>query len=153
MKAGDHIAWFAVITRWGQWKRIPERLRELGVGCYIPPSYNTLVFLHTGKERALSLVNAGIVHGHFIIDHRTHTLQEYTDNITVYDPWANRDAVRREYGIEVTAEAPQDRFDAVILAVAHKEFQTLDVRSFLKENGIVYDVKGVLPREVIDARL
>ena len=76
MKAGDHIAWFAVITRWGQWKRIPDRLRELGVGCYIPPSYNTLVFLHTGKERALSLVNAGIVHGHFIIDHRTHTLLE-----------------------------------------------------------------------------
>ena len=82
-----------------------------------------------------------------------HTLQEYTDNITVYDPWANQDTVRREYGIEVTAEDPQDRFDAVILAVAHKEFQTLDVRSFLKENGIVYDVKGVLPREVIDGRL
>ena len=82
-----------------------------------------------------------------------HTLQEYTDNITVYDPWANQDTVRREYGIEVTAEAPQDRFDAVILAVAHKEFQTLDVRSFLKESGIVYDVKGVLPREVIDGRL
>ena len=82
-----------------------------------------------------------------------HTLQEYTDNITVYDPWANQDTVRREYGIEVTAEVPKDQFDAVILAVAHEAFRGLDVRSFLKENGIVYDVKGVLPREVIDARL
>ena len=82
-----------------------------------------------------------------------HTLQEYTDNITIYDPWANQDTVRREYGIEVTAEVPKDQFDAVILAVAHEAFRGLDVRSFLKESGIVYDVKGVLPREVIDARL
>ncbi len=66
---------------------------------------------------------------------------------------ANQDTVRREYGIEVTAEVPKDQFDAVILAVAHEAFRGLDVRSFLKESGIVYDVKGVLPREVIDARL
>ena len=46
------------------------------------------------------------------------------------------------------------QFDAVVLAVAHKEFVTLDIRSFLKnENGVVYDVKGVLNREVIDGRL
>ena len=82
-----------------------------------------------------------------------HTLQEYTDDITVHDPWANRDTVRREYGIDVTGEVPRGRFDAIILAVAHQEFQGLDIRSFLKENGVVYDVKGVLPREVVDGRL
>ena len=74
-----HTAWFALITRWGQWKKIPERLKELGVGCYIPPSYNTLVFLHTGKARALNIVNAGEVKGHFLIDHQTHTLLEVPD--------------------------------------------------------------------------
>ena len=44
-------------------------------------------------------------------------------------------------------------FDAVILAVAHKEFMNLDVKGFLKDNGVVYDVKGVLDRDIVDARL
>lgn len=86
-----------------------------------------------------------------------HTLQEYTDNITVYDPWANADRVEHEYGVQLTSFLLEDmrgQFDAVILAVAHKEFMFLDIRSFLKnENGVVYDVKGVLNKEVIDGRL
>lgn len=81
------------------------------------------------------------------------TLTEYTNNITVYDPWANVEHVRNEYGIEAINELPNDMYDAVILAVAHKEFLDLDVKSFLNENGVVYDVKGVLPREIIDGRL
>ena len=79
MEPAKHIAWFAIITRWGQWKKIPERLKEFGVGCFIPPDYNTLVFLHTSKERALNLVNAGEIKGHFLIDHHTHTLLEVPD--------------------------------------------------------------------------
>ena len=43
--------------------------------------------------------------------------------------------------------------DAVILAVAHKEFLNMDVKNLIKENGVVYDVKGILPREIVDARL
>ena len=82
-----------------------------------------------------------------------HTLQEYTGNITVCDPWAASDRVEKEYGINVVSEVPADRFDAVILAVAHKEFMDLDVRSFVREGGVVYDVKGVLNRERVDARL
>mgnify|MGYP002623857636 CR=1 FL=1 len=85
-----------------------------------------------------------------------HTLREYTGNITVYDPWADAEHVRQEYGIPiVTRPSALDgrRFDAVILAVAHHEFLDLDVRSLLKNNGVVYDVKGVLPREMVDARL
>ena len=79
MEPAKHIAWFAIITRWGQWKKIPERLKEFGVGCFIPPDYNTLVFLHTSKERALNLVNAGEIKGHFLIDHQTHSLLEVPD--------------------------------------------------------------------------
>jgi UDP-N-acetyl-D-galactosamine dehydrogenase len=58
-----------------------------------------------------------------------------------------------EYGVEVTATLPEDRYDAVILAVAHKEFLGLDVRSLVKEGGVIYDVKGVLPRDLVDSRL
>ena len=82
-----------------------------------------------------------------------HTLQEYTDNITVCDPWAAPDRVMREYGIDVVREIPADTFDAVILAVAHKEFLGIDVRSLVREGGVVYDVKGVLDRDQVDARL
>lgn len=85
-----------------------------------------------------------------------HTLREYTDNITVYDPWANQEAVTREYGIAVTSDlSAEGRYDAVILAVAHKQFLSIDVRSLLadSEKGVVYDVKGILDRNVIDGRL
>ena len=82
-----------------------------------------------------------------------HTLEEYTRRITVYDPWAHPDQVMHEYGVEVTATLPEDSYDAVILAVAHKEFLGLDVRSLVKEGGVIYDVKGVLPRDLVDARL
>ncbi|MCR4738188.1 MAG: nucleotide sugar dehydrogenase [Bacteroidales bacterium] len=82
-----------------------------------------------------------------------HTLKEYTDNITIYDPWADVEHVRHEYGVPVVNELPAGPYDAVILAVAHKEFQTLNVRELTCAGGVVYDVKGVLPRETVDARL
>ena len=82
-----------------------------------------------------------------------HTLKEYTDNITIFDPWADVEHVRHEYGVPVVNELPAGPYDAVILAVAHKEFQTLDVRKLARTGGVVYDVKGVLPRETVDARL
>ena len=82
-----------------------------------------------------------------------HTLEEYTHRITVYDPWADKDHVMHEYGIDVTNELPEDKFDAVILAVAHREFAGLDVKGLLKENGVVYDVKGFLDRDLVDGRL
>ncbi len=82
------------------------------------------------------------------------TLKEYTDNITVYDPWANPAAVKKEYGIDVRCKMEEGKgmFDACILAVAHDEFKNIDVRA-LVGNGVVYDVKGTLDRSVVDARL
>lgn len=82
-----------------------------------------------------------------------HTLSQYSSDITVYDPWANPEAVQRAYGIQIQNHLPQQQFDAVILCVAHSQFLQLDVRSLVRGNGVVYDVKGVLDRHVIDARL
>lgn len=82
------------------------------------------------------------------------SLSEYTRNITVYDPWANAAHVEEEYHVPIVNTLPDDKkYDVVILAVAHKEFLALDIKSLLNENGIVYDVKGILPRDVIDGRL
>lgn len=79
MDSGQHIGWFALITRWGQWKRISERLTALRVRHFIPTTYNTLVFFRTDKNRALNLVNAGEVKGRFIVDHATHAILEVPD--------------------------------------------------------------------------
>ena len=83
-----------------------------------------------------------------------HTLEEYTSNITVFDPWANGDYVKHEYGLEIVNELPaNEKYDAVILGVAHKEFLELDVKSLVKDGGVIYDVKGILPRDIVDGRL
>jgi UDP-N-acetyl-D-galactosamine dehydrogenase len=83
------------------------------------------------------------------------TLQEYTDNITVYDPLVNPDNVYREYDIHTIQELATDKkFDAVIMAVAHKEFRGINLREFLSSaQGVVYDVKGYYDRAMVDGRL
>lgn len=83
-----------------------------------------------------------------------HTLSEYTNNITIFDPWANKENVNRAYGLDITNVMPTENdFDVILLAVSHKDFLTLDLRSSLNKNGIIYDVKGVLDRNIVDGRL
>ena len=83
-----------------------------------------------------------------------HTLKEYSDNITVLDPWANKEKVLKEYNIEIENNIDEkDKFDAIILAVAHKEFLNLNLKEYINENGVIYDVKGILDRSIIDGRL
>ena len=82
-----------------------------------------------------------------------HTLSEYTNYITIYDPWASNERVFHEYGVKIATEKPEGKYDAIILAVAHKEFEEMDIKSMLSQNGVVYDVKGILPRDIIDGRL
>lgn len=85
------------------------------------------------------------------------TLAEYTQNITVFDPWADPKTVKSQYQIDILSENPEtlhQKFDAVILAVSHQQFKNMNTRDFLRtEHGVVYDVKGFLPKEQIDGRL
>ena len=69
-------------------------------------------------------------------------LQEYGTKTIIFDPWANPDEVKHEYGIETINKLPDGKFDAVVLTVAHQEFSELDLHKMLNENGIIYDVKG-----------
>lgn len=81
------------------------------------------------------------------------TLKDYGVNITVYDPWANPEVAKHEYGIDIMSQLPKAKFDAVILAVAHEEFKILDVSSVLKDMNAVFDVKGIFCRNMVDGRL
>lgn len=82
------------------------------------------------------------------------TLAEYTNNITIYDPWASEAEVQHEYQLNITNTLPQEnKYEAIILAVSHNEFLNIDIKALLNDNGVVYDVKGVLDRNIIDGRL
>jgi len=71
-------------------------------------------------------------------------LQDYSIKVTIYDPWANPTEVKHEYKLDSINTIPTQKFDAVVLGVAHKEFLDLDLDTLKKEKGVVYDVKGIL---------
>ena len=82
------------------------------------------------------------------------TLWEFTHRITVCDPWADPAKVRAEYGIDIVAEPPAgERYDAIVAAVAHRQFEGLDIGALRKPACAVYDVRGSLPRDIVDERL
>ena len=78
-------------------------------------------------------------------------LKSYSIEPVIYDPWASIEEVKHEYGIEIHNILPEGKFQATILAVAHNEFAKF---SFNKQSDtVIYDVKGILPLDMVDARL
>lgn len=81
------------------------------------------------------------------------TLLEYTKNISVYDPWANAEKVYEEYGIRMIDNINEKKYDAIILAVGHNEFKTIDIKALGNDISVVFDVKCFLDRAIVDGRL
>jgi len=85
-----------------------------------------------------------------------HALRGYNADVDVYDPWVSADEAQHEYGIRPVSEPQQGTYDAVVVAVGHKQFVALGetgIRAFGKPDMVLYDVKYVLPREAVDGRL
>ncbi|WP_281962307.1 nucleotide sugar dehydrogenase [Bacteroides nordii] len=80
-------------------------------------------------------------------------LKEYGVNIEIYDPWANPEISDKEYHVSVSNILPSKKFNAVILAVAHDKFQSINISKLLEEESVIYDVKGMLPSDLSDGRL
>ncbi|MGB7213564.1 MAG: Vi polysaccharide biosynthesis UDP-N-acetylglucosamine C-6 dehydrogenase TviB [Gammaproteobacteria bacterium] len=82
-------------------------------------------------------------------------LESFRCRVAVYDPWVDPDEAQHEYGIRPVAEPEAGAYDAIVLAVAHREFVELGagIKRYGAPNHLVYDVKSVLPREIVDARL
>ncbi|WP_407533724.1 nucleotide sugar dehydrogenase [Elizabethkingia miricola] len=74
-------------------------------------------------------------------------LKDYGIEVTIFDPWAEPNEVKHEYMLEMTNTLPDEKFDALILGVAHKEFLEIDLNNLAKENAVLYDVKGVLKQK------
>nr|WP_293533921.1 nucleotide sugar dehydrogenase [Prevotella sp.] len=107
---------------------------------------NILVLGITFKENCPDIRNTKIVDIY-------HTLREYTSNIDIYDPWANVEKVKSEYGIDIMSNLPKKKYEAIILAVAHEQFKDIDFSDLKKDLSVIYDVKGILPRNIINGRL
>ena len=79
-------------------------------------------------------------------------LRDFGMEVDVYDPWANKAEVKKEHGIDLVSELAST-YDAIVLTVAHQEFLNLPFASLKAENGIIFDIKSVLDRTLVDARL
>lgn len=83
-------------------------------------------------------------------------MSEFGSKVTVFDPWADSAEVMHEYGIKTENDIEkikENKYDAVILAVAHDHFREIDLGSLKNPDSVIYDCKGILNREMIDARL
>ena len=81
--------------------------------------------------------------------------KSFSVNVDVFDPWATAEEVKNAYGLNLISNKKdiKIKYDAVVLAVSHKEFLSIDLKEFVKDNHIVFDVKSVLSKELTDSRL
>ena len=81
--------------------------------------------------------------------------ETYHVDVDVYDPWASKAEVKHEYDLDLITDNNHigDNYDAVILAVSHKEFLELNIEALKSDKGVIFDVKSLFPKQIVDARL
>lgn len=107
---------------------------------------NALILGVTFKENCPDVRNTKVVDVY-------KELIQYGVDVDIYDPWADIDEVMHEYGVEIYKQLPSKTYDAIIVAVAHNEFLSLDLSLLKNDQAVVYDIKACLPRDLVDARL
>ncbi|WP_033956568.1 nucleotide sugar dehydrogenase [Psychroserpens jangbogonensis] len=109
---------------------------------------NVLVLGITFKENCPDIRNSRVID---IIEE----FDSYNTNVDVFDPWASPEEVKHEYGIDLLDDASKLRsnYDAIVLAVSHNEFLELDLQTMKSDIGVIFDVKSLLPKNSVDARL
>ena len=121
------------------------------MGQYVASEVVKLMLQHDIKVKGAEVLVLGITFKENCPDVRNtkvvdviKNLKEYGVNITIYDPLANPDEVNHEYGLTTSKSLPNQKFDTIVLAVAHSEFLNENLENLKSENAVVYDVKGVL---------
>jgi UDP-N-acetyl-D-galactosamine dehydrogenase len=110
---------------------------------------NVLIMGLTFKENCPDIRNTRVVD---IVNE----FKEYGANVDVYDPWVNAQEAQHEYGITPVTEPAAGKYDAIIMAVGHDQFKQMGVDSIRKlgrRECVLYDIKSILPRSSVDARL
>ena len=108
---------------------------------------NVLILGVTFKEHCPDIRNSKVVDVY-------KELCEFEINVDIYDPWANRKEVKETFGIELLqAIDPEKQYAAIILAVAHQEFMSIDFEKYHRQHTVIFDVKAALNRQWVDGRL
>lgn len=122
-----------------------------GMGKFVAEEVVKLMLKNDVKVKGGKLLMLGITFKENCPDVRNtkvvdviYQLQDYGIEVEIYDPWANSNEVAHEYNLTTVNKLPGKKYEAVVLAVAHKEFMNLDYNDILIDNGVLYDVKGIL---------
>lgn len=79
-------------------------------------------------------------------------LTDFGCKVEVYDPWASPEEVKAEYDITLTPILAES-YDAIVLAVSHEQFKTMNIKALCNKHGVLFDIKGLLPKDIVDGRL
>ena len=107
---------------------------------------NILILGITFKENCPNIRNTKVIDVY-------NELKTYNTHVDVYDPWANKEEVREEYGIPLIENISPNKYEAIVLAVAHNEFQNIDFAKLSSEKVVIYDTKAFIPKDLVDGRL
>jgi UDP-N-acetyl-D-galactosamine dehydrogenase len=144
-----------------------RRLND-SMGAFVASQVVKLMIKKDIKVKGSKILNLGITFKENCPDIRNSkaidvitNLQDYGAEVITYDPWADSQEVFKAYGIpcyssiddNTLIKASKAKFDAIILTVAHQEYTELNLNNYLKDNNVVYDVKGVLSKEIVSRRL
>jgi len=105
-----------------------------------------LVLGITFKENCPDIRNSRVID---VIDE----LKSYGCHVDVYDPWADAEEVKEEYKVDLIKKIQPAYYDAVVLAVAHNEFKEMDMTGFKSESGVIFDIKSIIDKSLVDGRL
>ena len=131
-----------------------------GMGQYVASQVAKLMIQRSIEVKGAAVLVLGITFKENCPDVRNtkavdlvHELEDYGANVTIFDPHANPKEVNMEYNLQSRKVVPSEKFDAIVLAVAHEEFQQLPLENIKKQKSIVYDVKNFLDSKQVDKSL
>ncbi|MFD1166487.1 nucleotide sugar dehydrogenase [Sphingobacterium daejeonense] len=127
---------------------IASKVVKLMIKRGIPVSNaNALILGVTFKENCPDVRNTKVVDVY-------RELKEYGLNVDIYDPWADKEEVKHEYGVETLENLiPNKKYEAIVVAVSHNEFLNLNLNGLKANEAIVFDIKACLDRNLVDGRL
>jgi UDP-N-acetyl-D-galactosamine dehydrogenase len=108
---------------------------------------NALILGITFKENCPDIRNTKVIDIY-------RELCEFGVNVDIFDPWVCPNELKEEYGVDVVKELnPNKKYEAIILTVAHEDFNTFDFEKYYTQGAVIFDVKSMIDRRWVDGRL
>lgn len=139
-------------------RRINDQMGEYVVSRLVKKMLNKKIMVNGANVLLMGITfkeNCPDIRNTKVVDIATE-LDNYHVNVDIYDPWAESDEVNAEYGLNLVAEPETGKYDAIIAAVAHQQFKqmsTENLRALGKQNCVIFDLKYILDKEIVDLRL